>query len=319
MVEKMMIEEPTNVEPMTNVNVDAKGKVKKEKKEIKKNKKKKSKELVNKKNENIIPKIDEKIIKDYIFSKKADLTEEQQKLAIAIAVRNNLDPFKREIHFYTHTERETGKKRLTVVTGYEVYLKRAERIRMLDGWCIKTEGSCKDGSLKAIITIYRKDWSHPFIHEVYYREVKGRGPIWMQMPVFMTKKVAIAQGFRLAFPDEMGGMPYIIDEIPIEGKIVEGEIVNNKNKAETVKPEPAKKVIDTATDEQIIMIKTALKSRFMTDEEKLNIQALLDNNMLDKEKASTIITWWYGNKDKKQKGVRHIREDKIQNKGGNNG
>jgi len=34
------------------------------------------------------------------------------------------------------------------------------------------------------------------------------------MPTFMLKKVAIAQGFRLAFPDDLGGMPYIPEELP---------------------------------------------------------------------------------------------------------
>jgi hypothetical protein len=33
------------------------------------------------------------------------------------------------------------------------------------------------------------------------------------MPAFMLKKVAMAQGFRLCFPDEMGGLPYLPEEI----------------------------------------------------------------------------------------------------------
>jgi hypothetical protein len=37
------------------------------------------------------------------------------------------------------------------------------------------------------------------------------------MPRFMLKKVAIGQAFRLAFPEELGGMPYmeIEDVTPI--------------------------------------------------------------------------------------------------------
>jgi hypothetical protein len=33
------------------------------------------------------------------------------------------------------------------------------------------------------------------------------------MPEFMIKKVAIGQGFRLAFPNELGDMPYLVEEL----------------------------------------------------------------------------------------------------------
>ena len=36
----------------------------------------------------------------------------------------------------------------------------------------------------------------------------------MKMPSFMLRKVCIAQGFRLAFPDDLGSMPYIPEELP---------------------------------------------------------------------------------------------------------
>ena len=39
------------------------------------------------------------------------------------------------------------------------------------------------------------------------------------MPNFMLKKVAIAQGFRLAFPDELGGLPYLAEELPATAHI----------------------------------------------------------------------------------------------------
>ena len=38
--------------------------------------------------------------------------------------------------------------------------------------------------------------------------------VWEKMGRFMLRKVAIAQAFRLAFPDELGGMPYTADELP---------------------------------------------------------------------------------------------------------
>ena len=39
------------------------------------------------------------------------------------------------------------------------------------------------------------------------------------MPIFMMKKVCIEQGFRLCFPDEMGGMPYGEEEVSYDSVI----------------------------------------------------------------------------------------------------
>jgi hypothetical protein len=46
---------------------------------------------------------------------------------------------------------------------------------------------------------------------------------WKNKPVTMTKKVAMAQGFRLCFSDELGGMPYTAEEL-------------NAMEAETIQP-----------------------------------------------------------------------------------
>ena len=145
-----------------------------------------------------------------------------------------LNPFKREIHC---VPRGTGDKRvIALITGYDVYIKRAERTGKLDGYGFVTEG--KSPALKTIITIYRKDWSHPFEYEVNFDEVVQRNRdgsisyMWAKMPKFMLRKVAIAQGFRLCFPDELGGMPYTADELPQEEK--EEDVVA------TVVEEPAK-------------------------------------------------------------------------------
>ena len=67
--------------------------------------------------------------------------------------------------------------------------------------------------MKALVEIHRKDWSEPFVHEVYWREAvqkKRMAPqpqFWTKQTRFQLKKVAISQGFRLCFPDELGGLP----------------------------------------------------------------------------------------------------------------
>lgn len=163
----------------------------------------------------------EKLLEFLKIAGVAQKLNEQEKLQfVEIAQAYQLNPFKREIYCNTYGQ---GQYRTTsIITGYEVYIKRAERTGQLNGWHVEVEGSLKDNTLKAIITIHRKDWSQPFTHEVYFGEVcqktkDGRlNSIWAKMPRFMTKKVAIAQGFRLCFSDELGGMPYTADELPQE-------------------------------------------------------------------------------------------------------
>jgi phage recombination protein Bet len=135
-----------------------------------------------------------------------------------IACEFQLNPFKREIYCVAYGENQN--RSCSIIVGYEVYIKRAERTGKLDGWKAWVEGEGE--TLKAKLEIYRKDWQHPFTHEVYWREAvqkKKGGEItsfWSRMPRFQLKKVAISQGFRLCFPDELGGMPYDGAELGIE-------------------------------------------------------------------------------------------------------
>lgn len=171
--------------------------------------------------------ITENELMDYVktFAGTSALTVGETKQFIHVAQAFNLNPFKREIYAIPYEKSiklpngQWGKERqLSIITGYDVYLKRAERTSRLDGWEVSTEGSGDD--MRAILTIYRKDWTHPFKHEIYFAEVAKKDrdgkpqSMWKTMPRFMLKKVAVAQGFRLAFPDEFGGMPYTSDELP---------------------------------------------------------------------------------------------------------
>lgn len=134
-------------------------------------------------------------------------TEKEFGLLMGICKAHKLNPFIREVHFVKY-----GNAPASIITGYEVYLKRAERTGLLDGWRCWIE---KDEiGEKAVIEIKRKDQSTPIRWEVYRKEFDKQQSTWKAMPTFMLKKVAIAQGFRLAFPVEVGGLPYIPEEMP---------------------------------------------------------------------------------------------------------
>ncbi len=139
-----------------------------------------------------------------------NLNDNELGMFVEICKQYNLNPFKREIYVSKYGSN------FSIITGYEVYIKRAERSGLLDGWNCVTEG--KGNDLKATITIYRKDRKFPFVHEVYYPEycqyTKEGNPnkFWREKPITMLKKVAISQGFRMCFSDELGGMPYTMEE-----------------------------------------------------------------------------------------------------------
>ena len=165
-----------------------------------------------------VPDIPKQTVLDFLtaFGLASQLTEPEKLQFIEIAQAFKLNPFKREIHVAVYGEGEY--RRLSIITGYEVYLKRAERTGKLDGWKAWVEG--EGDAMKALVEIHRKDWSEPFVHEVYWREAvqkkKDGSPtsFWTKQPKFQLKKVAISQGFRLAFPDELGGLPYDASELP---------------------------------------------------------------------------------------------------------
>jgi phage recombination protein Bet len=139
------------------------------------------------------------------LSKK--LSPTQKDLCLKTSLAFNLNPLKREVHFIPYNND------IKIVVGYEVYLKRAERTGKLNGWKVDVLG--QGNEMKAVVTVYRKDWTEPFIHETYFVEARQPSPIWLKMPRFMLKKVAIAQAFRLAFPEEMGGLPYMPEEVGV--------------------------------------------------------------------------------------------------------
>lgn len=148
----------------------------------------------------------------------ATLTKAEAKQFVEIAMAYGLNPFKREIYATKYGNN------FSIIVGFETYLKRAERSGLLSGWKVETSGEINkqnvaDSNITATITIHRKDWNEPFVHSVYFGEYVQRtkegypNKFWREKPITMIKKVAMAQGFRLCFSDENGGLPYTSEEI----------------------------------------------------------------------------------------------------------
>lgn len=183
-------------------------------------------------NELVKVKVDNKTIEDFLFTSGTKLDEKQEALFLQLALRNQLDPFKREIYAITYKNKNTGKNDLSIVTGYQVYIQRAETTGKLNGWHCEVIKDAQGVLTGATITIHRKDFEHPFEWEVSLKEFTKGQANWQQMPEFMIKKVCIGQGFRLAFPSELGGLPYLQEEIEEAIPIQVGE-----EKTKEIKPE----------------------------------------------------------------------------------
>lgn len=195
-------------------------------------------------------------------------TEKEFGILMGICNSFHLNPFKREVHFVKY-----GNAPASIITGYEIYLKRAERTGKLDGWKCWIEKD--DIGEKAIIEIKRKDQSTPIRWEVYRKEFDKAQSTWKSMPTFMLKKVAIAQGFRLAFPDDLGGMPYIPEEMPQD----KGGGTSETLPKEVVKEEK-EEIVDAILEEpKPVPENTAMKPSLHK-----KIEALISEAGIDREK-----------------------------------
>lgn len=144
----------------------------------------------------------------------AGVPDEEILKGLALANYLGLDPIRKEVHFVPFG------KSVQLIVSYLEYVKRAEKSGKLDGWQVQI---IEQPELHVKVTIYRKDWSRPFEWQVFLKEAQKNTPTWREMPLFMLRKVAIAQAFRLCFPEEVGELPY--EEAEMEGVITPQQVV----------------------------------------------------------------------------------------------
>ena len=178
-------------------------------------------------------KVTQDLLLDYLKTMNKGLNEQQTKQFLAVAGTFGLNPWKREVYAVTFKNKD-GSTDMSIVTGYETYIKRAELNPNYDGFEIEFKGGFKrgkvtksskngswqvdalvpDGTVSCVCTVYRKDRAHPTREEVFFDEYNKGNDMWIQKPRTMLKKVAIVSAFRKAFPFDFGGMPYTTDELP---------------------------------------------------------------------------------------------------------
>lgn len=139
-------------------------------------------------------------------------TEKAKFMFVAVCQEWGLNPLKRQIHA------ATIRGKLVPIVGYEFYIRRAEMSGRLVGWTTDETGAIdhtdwRKSTYAVTVTIHRRDWVVPFRWTAYYAGSVGLkegrpNEMWSKNGWFQTAKCAISQGFRLAFPDELSGVPY---------------------------------------------------------------------------------------------------------------
>jgi phage recombination protein Bet len=168
------------------------------------------------------PQLTQKDLDNWLMGSDTKLNDKQKALFYQVALSFQLNPVKREIYAIAYGNN------FNIITGYEVYLKRAERTGNLEWW---DAGVKKDGTeWVGYCTVKRRDRTQPTTIEAWFSEYNQNNAIWKSKPRTMIRKVAIAQAFRMSFPDELGGMPYTSDEM---GDVVQAEVVSEKKSTPT--------------------------------------------------------------------------------------
>lgn len=212
------------------------------------------------------------IVRKYLVNGNGTVTDQEVTMFLALCKYQKLNPFLREAYLI-----KFGQEAATIVTGKEVFTKRAAKIKECAGWkagvivtgkngeLIKRPGTLvlKDEELVGgWCTVWRHDWKEPMENEVslleYGRTNKDGKPMasWGRMPATMIRKVAIVQALRDTFPEDFQGM-YSPEEMPVDvNQLAEKpvEVAEETEKATVIDTEITEEQLGNMTVEEIANI-----------------------------------------------------------------
>lgn len=154
--------------------------------------------------------VTKQLLMDFLKQTNSNLLPNEMAQFVAIATTFNLNPWKREI--YPIAYGDGNRRKLSIIVGYEVYLRRAEEFPQYDGY--ETTFFGEGANMGCSCKVFRKDRNHAIGSTVFLREYNQGNQMWNTKPHVMLEKVAIATAMRRAFPSEFNGMPYTADELP---------------------------------------------------------------------------------------------------------
>lgn len=183
-------------------------------------------------------------IKKYLVNGGGQITDDEAVMFLSLCRYQHLNPFLREAYLIKYGSNSPA----TIVTGKDVFLKRAQRnpdfagvqcgIIVMDtetGQITEREGTFFLDDAENLVggwaKVYIKNRAIPFYESVRLSEYIGRkksGEVneqWSKRPATMIRKVALVHALKEAFPDELGALyaqeeiegaqDIILDETPI--------------------------------------------------------------------------------------------------------
>lgn len=183
-----------------------------------------------------------------------NLTEGEFWMFIQTAKANDLNPLKREVYPVKYQDR------LQIITGYEVYIKRANLSKLLEWWKVEIKKPSDDfKTWIGVFTAKRLDWTREFEWEVPMVECYKNQATWQTMKEFMLKKTTIGQGLRLLISEVLAGMPYIAEELGSQVTESDYTVIPEEQKIE---PEPSEQEAkDKAKNEFLNKLMVALSKK----------------------------------------------------------
>lgn len=228
------------------------------------------------------------IVKRYLVSGDADkVTDQEIMMFLALCKYQRLNPFLREAYLIKY-----GNEPATIVTGKDLFTKRAARNELCSGWQAGVIIRKKDGSLEyrngtlvldneelvgGWAKVYRKDWKEPLEISVSLREYERKrkdGTLqrnWREMPATMIRKVALVQALREAFSETFQGM-YAAEEMGVA----------------------------SSSDEEVIDIETTPTQELATEAQRKKIYTLAAKLGFSKEQMHTLMYERYGKSSSKE-------------------
>jgi len=177
-------------------------------------------------------KLSPEIVKKYLVSGNGNVTEQEVVMFLNICKYQKLNPFLREAYLI-----KFGSAPATIVTGKEVFTKRASKLKECQGWeagvtIINKSGELERRSGTLVLDgeklvggwckVYRANWKVPAETEVSMSEFDKKQSSWKTMPATMIRKVAIVSGLRDAFPEDFQGL-YDSAEMPVDQEIINND------------------------------------------------------------------------------------------------
>lgn len=197
-------------------------------------------------------------IKKYLVNGGGQITDDEAVMFLSLCRYQHLNPFLREAYLIKYGSNSPA----TIVTGKDVFLKRAQRNPAFaglqcgiivingDGMITEREGTFYLEETENLVggwaKVYIKNRAIPFYESVRLSEYIGRkksGEVneqWSKRPATMIRKVALVHALKEAFPDDLGGL-YAQEEIEGAQDIILDEAPVR------VDPEPAQEVVYETT------------------------------------------------------------------------